>query len=128
MENSLGSTELYYKNIEEYKLDVDKVIRVMIDKSERIVFAEVAEKAGVTRFVVRKYPELRNYILSRMAYYKEIQVINNKIERAVSNLKKANKTVTFMSIVDRCKFTLEAVYKNEYIKSKIVDVLQQREK
>jgi hypothetical protein len=128
MENCLDSTDLHYKNVEEYKLDTDKVIKAMIDRSERIVFAEVAEKAGVTRFVVRRYPELRNYILSRIVYYKEIQVIDNKIDKAVNSLNKANKALTFMSIVEKCKFSSEAVYKNEYIKCKIVAVLQQKKK
>lgn len=123
VENCLDITDFGYKDVEEYKIDVDKAIENMISKNERLVFAVVAERAGVTRFTVRQYPELRNYILQRMVYYKEIQVINQRIYKAVENLKKSNKSITFISIINKCKFNSELVYKNQYVKDKIRSVL-----
>lgn len=125
MENCLIAAETYYKGLDEYKSDVDTVIQYMISKKERLVFAVVAEKSGVTRFVVRKYPELRNYILTRMVYYKELQVINQKIDRATNNLIKSNKRLTFMSIVKKCRYNLEIIYENPYIKDRIREILVQ---
>lgn len=123
MENCLNYTETYYKDIKEYEADVDKVIIHMISANERLVFAIIAEKSGVTRFVVRQYPELRNYILQRMVYFKEIQVINEKIEKAVDKLLKSGKKITFMSIINKCKLSSDIIYKNQYIKDKIRSVL-----
>lgn len=123
MENALNNTGLFYKGIEEYENDIDNVIEAMIHKNERIVFALVAEKAGVTNFVVRKYPELRNYILSQIKHYKEIQVINQKIDRASESLIKQGKALTFMSIINKCKFPSDVAYQNPYIKDKIRSVL-----
>lgn len=123
MENCLNTVEFYYKNIDEYKMDIDNTIRSMISKNERLVFAVVAEKSNVTRFVVRKYPELRNYILERMVYYKEIQVINKKIDRAVNNLIESKNNVTFISIVNKCRFSSDMVYQNQYIKDRIRSIL-----
>jgi hypothetical protein len=123
MENCLNITDIYYKDIEEYKIDINNAIEYMISKNERLVFAIVAEKSGITRFVVRQYPELRNYILQRMIYYKEIQAINKKINRAVNSLLKSNKSITFISIINKCRFSSDAIYQNEYIKSKIRSLL-----
>jgi hypothetical protein len=126
MENCLNTTGIYYKDLEEYKVDINNTIEHMITANERLVFALVAEKSGVTNFVVRKYPELRNYILQQLVMYKEIQVINQKIERAVSSLIKANKTITFLAIVNKCKFGANMIYKNRYIKDRIRLVLSNR--
>lgn len=126
MENCLITTELFYKDLMEYKVDINNTIEYMITANERLVFALVAEKAGVTNFVVRKYPELRNYILQQLVHYKEIQVINQKIDRAVGSLIKANKAVTFLAIVNKCKFSSDMIYNNQYIKDKIRKVLSER--
>lgn len=126
VENCLNITDIGYKDVEEYKSAVDKTIERMISHSERLVFAVVAEKAGVTRFTVRQYPELRNYILQRMVYYKEIQVINQKIYRAVESLQRTNKNLTFVSIINKCKFGPDMIYQNQYIKDKIRSVLAQK--
>jgi hypothetical protein len=123
VENCLNTTEVGYKDVGEYKSDVDKTIEHMISNNERLVFAVVAEKAGVTRFTVRQYPELRNYILQRMVYYKEIQVINQKIYRAVESLLKTNKSLTFVSIINKCKFGSDIIYQNQYVKDKIRSIL-----
>jgi hypothetical protein len=123
MENCLSNTSLFYKDVEQYKLDINNIIESMILNNERLVFAVVAEKSGVTNFVVRKYPELRNYILEKLVYYKEIQVINQKIDKAVLSLKKSSKTITFMAIINKCKFTTDVVYRNNYIKDRILFAL-----
>lgn len=126
MENCLNTAEIYYKDLEEYKIDINNTIEHMISINERLVFALVAEKAGVTNFVVRKYPELRNYILQQLVYYREIKVINQKIDKAVNSLVKANKTITFLAIVNKCKFSSDMIYQNQYIKERIRRVLSDR--
>lgn len=123
MENCLNAAESRYKDIEEYKIDVDNVIEKMISKDERLVFAIVAERAGVTRFVVRQYPELRNYILQKIVFYKEMQIINQKIDRAVMSLLKAKRSLTLMSIINKCNLGSVDAYNNQYIKDKIRRVL-----
>ena len=123
MENCLSTTKTFYKDIEEYKNDINNVIQNMIYNKERLVFAIVAEKSGITRFVIRQYPELRNYILHKMVYYKEIHVINQKIDRAVASLLRSNKSITFIAIVNKCKFDSDIIYRNQYIKNKIRSVI-----
>ena len=123
MENCLNITEVYYKDLEEYKVDINNTIKHMISTNERLVFALVAEKAGVTNFVVRKHPELRNFILQQLVYYREIKVINQKIDKAVTSLIKANKTITFLAIVNKCKFSSLVIYQNQYVKERIRRVL-----
>ncbi|NMM62324.1 hypothetical protein HBE96_06405 [Clostridium sp. P21] len=129
MENSFsnsnirGKEELSFKNIEEYETNIINTIEDMISKDERICFAIIAERSDVTRFVIRQYPELRNYILKKMAYYKEIQVINKKINRSVRNLLKNNRKITFISLINKCKFSTDTVYHNEYIKQKLRSVI-----
>lgn len=123
MESCLNITQLHYKDIEEYKTDINNVIEDIISQNKRLAFAIVAEKCDVNPFVINKYPELRTYILNQMAYFKEIQVINQKIDRAVINLKKANKTLTFISIINKCKFNSDLVYRNQYLKDKIRNIL-----
>jgi hypothetical protein len=127
VENCLDVVDIGYKDVEEYKADVDRTIERMISRNERLVFAVVAEKAGVTRFTVRQYPELRNYILHRMVYYKEIGVINQKVSKAVESLQKTNRRLTFISIINKCKFNLELVNNNQYLKDKIRSVLAENQ-
>jgi hypothetical protein len=123
MESCLNTTEVYYKNIDDYKADINSVIENMVSKKERLVFAVVAQKSGVTPFEIRQYPDLRNYILERMVYYKEIQVINQKIEKAVNSLLKSSKSLTFISIINKCRFGIDTIYQNKYIQDKIRNVL-----
>lgn len=123
MENCLSTTDVYFENEDNFKAEIERVIEEMICDNERLVFAEVAEKAGVTRFIVRRYPELRNYILKRMMYYKDLQVINQRIDRAVSSLLKSNKKITFIAIIGKCKFTTEMIYQNPYIRDRIRNIL-----
>lgn len=123
MENCLNNADIYYKTIEEYKIDILHIIEHMISKNERMAFAVVAEKAGITPFVIRQYPELKKYILQKMIYLKEIQSIHQKIDRAVISLLKANKNITFLSIINKCSFDSEIIYQNHHIKDKIRRVL-----
>jgi len=114
-----NTTEVQYKTLDEYKVNVNNVLEAMICNNECLIFAVIAERSGITRFVIRRYPQLRNYILERMVYYKEIKLIDEKINRAVSNLLKSNKKITFMSIINKCKFNSDYVYQNPLIKEKI---------
>jgi len=123
MDNCLRDTDLQVKSGEEYKAQIDMVILDILEKSETLVFANVVKKAGVTPYIINQYPELRSYILDKMKYEKEVYLMNKKIEKAATNLVKANKTVTFLSIVNRCKFNLDKVYHDELIKNKIRTVI-----
>jgi hypothetical protein len=123
MENCLNSEVTRYKDLEEYKSDVNNIIENMISQKERLVFALVCEKADINPLTIRRYPELRSYILERMVYYKELHVINSKIDKVVNNLIKANKRITFLEIVNRCKFSSEMIYRNQYIKDRIRSVI-----
>jgi len=123
MEDHLNITNLYYKDIEEYKFLISSAIENMLSNNERLIFAVAAERAGVDPYIIRKHPELRTYILRQIMYYKEIQVINQKIDRAVNNLVKSNKPLSFIAIVNKCKFGGNTIYQNQYIKEKIRSVL-----
>lgn len=123
MKNCSADEVSYYKDIEEYKTDVIDVINSLISENERLSFAAVAEKTDIDPLVIRMYPELRHYILEKIKYYKEIQVINDKIDRAVKGLLKSNKSLTFMAIMNKCKFSLNMAYRNKYVKDKIISAL-----
>lgn len=123
MENCLSSEQVRYRDFDDYKNEVNDVIQNMIFHKERLVFAVVCEKSDITPFTIRRYPELRSFILERMVYYKELHVINSKIDRVVNNLIKANKRITFLEIVNRCKFSSEMIYSNDYIKDRIRSVI-----
>jgi hypothetical protein len=123
VENCISSEAIRYKDYDDYKNEVNNVIQNMISHKERLVFAVVCEKSDITPFTIRRYPELRSYILERMVYYKELHVIDSKIDRVVNNLLKANKRITFLEIVTRCKFSSEMIYSNQYIKDKIRSVI-----
>jgi len=126
MENCLSTTGIYYKDIKEYKTDINAVIESMIANNERLVFSVVAEKASITPFVIRQYPDLRNYILQTMVNYKEIQVLKEKIEKAAASLAKSNKNLTFLAIINKCKFDSNMVYQNQYIKEKIRSIIAEQ--
>lgn len=126
MENCLNTEGIYYKDLDEYKIDINRTIEKMISKNERLIFASVAEKVGITPFTISRYPELRTYILKKMSYYKELQVINQKIDRAVDSLLRSKQSLTFVSIANRCKFDSDMIYRNQYVKDKIRSVLAAR--
>ncbi|KEI05474.1 hypothetical protein [Clostridium botulinum] len=119
MENCLNYARTKYKSIEEYKHDINETIEDMISNNERLTFAIIVKKSHITPFTINKYPKLRKYILYKIKYYKEIQVINKKIHKSVSSLFSSNKTLTFTSIASKCGFSLSTVYNNDYIKNKI---------
>lgn len=123
MKNYSNGEVSCYKAIEEYKVDINNAISSMLSRNERLSFAIVAEKTNIDPLVIRMYPELRTYILEKIKYYKELKVINNKIDKAVKSLLKSNKNLSFISIMNKCKFSLNVVYKNKYIKDKIISAL-----
>lgn len=119
MENLITNEGISYKDIEDYKIDVNKTIEIIILEKDKLVFANVARKSGVNEFVIREFPQLRKFILERILYYKKIKVINDKIDRIVNNLIKAKKNVTFVGVMNRCKFTDDMYEEQAYIKDKI---------
>jgi hypothetical protein len=127
MENHRINEAMQYKSVDEYKTDILMIIEDIIIKNRRLVFATVAEKADITNVVIRQNPELRNYILEKIKYYKETQLIHHKIDRAVASLLKRNKNLTFMSIMDSCNFDTKTMYQNQYIKDKIRKVLSENQ-
>lgn len=123
MENFITNKDTGYKNLEEYEIHILMIIEDIILKNQRLVFATVAEKAGVTNLVIREFPELRGYILQKIKYYKETKLIHQKIDRAVASLLKRNKSLTFISIIGSCNFDSKTIYQNQFIKDKIRKVL-----
>ncbi|WP_125152650.1 hypothetical protein [Clostridium rectalis] len=113
----------YYKTINEYIIDINEVIDNIIYNNKKISFALVAQNANITPLVIKQYPELRSYILKKIDYYKNIKNINIKIDNAVERLCKSNKKLTFMAIVKSCRFPLDSIYKNKYIKGRILSVM-----
>lgn len=125
MENYITKDNDLYNKVEDqdelnkYKADIDEAIENIIDKEERLVFANVAKAADITNITVFKYPELRGYILEKIKISKEIQVINKKIDRAIARLIKGNKKVTFVSLMNSCRFNANHMYSNPYIKERV---------
>lgn len=119
MENSLTNDGIYYKSIEEYKISIDKVINEILNSTEDLIFANVVKRAGVNEFVIRKYPQLRNYALEKIFKHKKQHVISCKIEKVVNNLIKNNKNVTFISVLNKCKFSDDYYEEKEFIHEKI---------
>lgn len=128
MENCLNCNASSYKDIEEYKIDINNAIKEILNNNQRLSFALVVKKVKITPFVINKYPQLRTYVLERMKHYKEIRVIDGKIDRAVEKIIKSNENLTFMAIAKKCRFSLDTVYKNEYIKEKIINTIIENKK
>ncbi|MBC8059700.1 MAG: hypothetical protein H7Y18_03450 [Clostridiaceae bacterium] len=125
MENCKINEGIQYKKVEEYEIDILLIIEAIILKNQRLVFATVAEKAGVTNLVIKRNPQLRTYILQKIKYYKETQLIDHKIDRAVASLLKKNKALTFISLIDSCNFDTKTVYQSQFLKDKIRKVLSE---
>ena len=125
MENYITNDNEFYndvgnqKKLSKYKSDIDEAIKTIISKEDRLVFASVVKAADITNITVFKYPELRGYILEKIKVEKEIQAINKKVDRAIARLTKVNRRITFISLMNSCKFNLDHVYKNPYIKERI---------
>lgn len=120
--------EIYYdeKNFKEeenkangYKVKIDNAIKDIIDSGKRLVFASVAKKAEVTQITVYKYPELRTYILKEIEIQKQLQVINERIEKAVIRLKKSKKKITFVALMNSCNFDYDDLTRNSYIRDRV---------
>lgn len=125
MENYITKDNEFYNdvknadNLSKYKLDIDEAIKAIISKEDRLVFASVVKVADITNITVFKYPELRGYILEKIKFEKEIQAIDKKIYRAIARLNKGNRRITFISLMNSCKFNSDHIYNNPYIKEKI---------
>lgn len=125
MENYITKDNEFYNNVEnadnlsKYKLDIDEAIKAIISKEDRLVFASVVKVADITNITVFKYPELRGYILEKIKFEKEIQAIDKKIDRAIARLNKGNRRITFISLMNSCKFNADHIYNNPCIKEKI---------
>jgi len=125
MENDITKDYDFYndidreKKLKEYKMQIDNAIKDIISKGSRLVFANVVKAGDISNITVFKYPELREYILISIKYAKEIQVINQRIDRAIARMIKGNKKITFISLMNSCRFNSEDIYKNTYIKERI---------
>lgn len=109
--------------IEKYKKSIDTAIQDIIESGKRLVFASVVKKANVTNIMIYKYPELRTYILKEIESQKQLHVINEKIEKAVSRLKKFKRNVTFVALMNSCSFDYDDMARNAYIKERIREVV-----
>jgi len=125
MENYITKENGFYNDMEnqdelnKYKADVDEAIRTIINKGDRLFFANVVKVANITNITVFKHPELRGYILDKIKISKEIQDINKKIDRAVARLTKGNKKITFVALMNSCRFNADHISSNPYIKERI---------
>lgn len=108
-----------YSVVEEYKKAIDTAIRDIMNSEKRLVFANVAKEADITNIVVYKYPELRTYILKEIEFQKQLQVINEKIKKAVNRLKRSERKITFVSLMNSCNFDYDDMARNAYIKERI---------
>jgi hypothetical protein len=125
MENYITKDTKFYNDTEnedklnKYKANIDEAIKTIISKESRLVFASVVKVADITNITVFKYPELRGYILEKIKFEKEIQSINKKIDRAVARLNKGNKNITFIALMNSCRFNADHIHSNPYIKGRI---------
>ncbi|MGG7163204.1 hypothetical protein [Clostridium ihumii] len=114
-----------YKDVEDYKNDIDNAIQDILNRNERLTFASVVKNVDITPITISKYPELRMYILENIKLKKEMKVIDDKINRATSKILNSKENLTFMGLVKRCRFSLELVYKNPYIKESLLKALKE---
>jgi hypothetical protein len=125
MDICLNDVDLNIETEEEYKIHVDNAIVNILLNEERLVFASVVEKAKITPFIISKHIGLRIYILERMKYHKEMYIIDKKINRAVISLLKSNRNITFLSIINKCKISMDTAYQDQIIKNKVKDAILQ---
>ena len=114
-----------YKDVEDYKNDIDNAIQDILNRNERLIFASVVKNVDISPITISKYPELRMYILENIKLKKEMKVIDDKINRAASKILNSKENLTFMGLVKRCRFSLELVYKNPYIKESLLKALKE---
>ncbi|AWZ49196.1 hypothetical protein [Hathewaya limosa] len=125
MENCLSFNTSSCKNIEDYKNDIKTNIIDILDSNEKLNFALVVKKSNISPIIIKKYPELRIYILENIDYYKEIKMIDNKISKATTRILASKESLTFMAIMKRCRFTSTMMYKNSYIKEKVIKTIKE---
>lgn len=124
METNLSITKTdNSKIIEEYTLTIDNIVESMLSKNQLLSFASIIEETTITPITIKKYPELKKYILAKISHYKELQIIDIQINKAVEKLLKSNQNITFTSIVQKCNFSSSSVYQNSYIKRKILNAI-----
>ena len=122
-ELSLGHSIQKDDIINEYKKNIDCVVEEIISTNGRLVFANVVKKANITNIDVYKYPEIRTYILNIIEFKKQISLIDKKIEDAVKRLKKVKRRITFVALINSCKFNYMDIDINSYIKKRIREVV-----
>lgn len=125
MENSITNEEISYKDIDEYKNDIISTIENILITYDNLVFANVAKKSGVNEFVIRKFPQLRMFILQEILKYKKKHVINSRIEKVVNSLIKSKKNISFVTVLNKCKFTSEYDEERDYINRRIRELVIQ---
>ncbi|MEG2290605.1 MAG: hypothetical protein RSA29_08500 [Clostridium sp.] len=129
MENYITKDYDFYSDIDregkikEYKFQIDNAIKKIMAKGARLVFANVVKVGDISNITVLKYPELRGYILDNIKFEKEMYVINQKINRALARMIKVNKKVTFIGLMNSCRFNSDDIYNNTYIKERIREVV-----
>ncbi|MEG0307555.1 MAG: hypothetical protein RR636_06405 [Clostridium sp.] len=125
MENYITKDYDFYSDIDregkikEYKFQIDNAIKKIMAKGARLVFANVVKVGDISNITVLKYPELRGYILDNIKFEKEMYVINQRINRALARMIKSNKKVTFIGLMNSCRFNSDDIYNNGYIKERI---------
>ena len=112
-----------YKSLDEYKSSIDITIAEILLTTENLVFANVARKSGVNEFVIRKFPELRGFILKQIMKHKNRHVINCRILKVVENLNRGKKNISFLTVLNKCKFSNELELEKEYIYKRIKEVI-----
>lgn len=133
MENYLTKSEGFYYDresckeeesvVQGYKRAIDTAIKDIISSEKRLVFANVVKEADITNITVYKYPELRTYILKAIELQKQLQVINERIGKAVSRLKKSKRRITFVALMNSCNFDYDDLARNSYIKERVREVV-----
>lgn len=86
------------------KEKVQRNVKELIWNKERVVFANVVKAAEISPIIIYKHPELRTYILQEIKKQKELQWINYKIDKVVERMIKKNIRLSYMGIINRCKF------------------------
>lgn len=125
MENCLSFNTPSYKNIEDYKNDIKTNIIEILDSNEKLNFALIVKKSSISPIIIKKYPELRSYILQNIKHYKETKLIDDKIAKATNKILDCNEPLTFMAIIKKCRFSSDMIYKNNYIKEKVIKTIKE---
>lgn len=119
----LANEELYFKSPEdkeqEYRDNIDNALEKIVALNDRLVFFNVVKEADISSIDIYRHPGLRSYILEKIKEKKIEIYIDKKINRVVSDLVAKDKKVSFVTVMNRCKFTQEELKDNPIIKDKI---------